>query len=105
MKLIRLSILLALLALLSGCGRQEAGESSALRVNTQVAEPPAAKSAVSNQLAGQQVSLEQANNSQSIAEAMNRKIIRSAELTLEVASPQDVQRKISSSPRAWVGLS
>lgn len=43
-----------------------------------------------------QVSLQQADQSLSQAEAMNRKIIRDADLTLEVAAPADVQRKISS---------
>jgi hypothetical protein len=43
-----------------------------------------------------QVSLTQADQSQSMAEAMNRKILRNAELTLEVASPTEAQRKITS---------
>ncbi len=43
-----------------------------------------------------QVSLNQADQSQSMAEAMNRKIIRNAELTLEVGAPAEVQRKITS---------
>src|SRR5882762_4073647 len=44
----------------------------------------------------QPVSLKQVDQSQSIAEAMDRKIIRNAELTLEVAAPEDAQRKITS---------
>jgi Domain of unknown function (DUF4349) len=44
----------------------------------------------------QQVSLNQAQQSQSIAEAMNRKILRNADLTLEVANPAVAQSKISS---------
>lgn len=44
----------------------------------------------------QQVSLNQADQSQSMAEAMNRKIIRNADLTLEVAAPTEAQRKITS---------
>ena len=43
-----------------------------------------------------QVSLNQADQSQAMAEAMNRKIIRDANLTLEVAAPADAQRKITS---------
>jgi hypothetical protein len=43
-----------------------------------------------------QVSLNQADQSQSMAEAMNRKIIRNADLTLEVGAPAEVQRKITS---------
>jgi uncharacterized protein DUF4349 len=44
----------------------------------------------------QQVSLNQADQSQSVAEAVDRKIIRDANLTLEVPSPGDAQRKITS---------
>lgn len=44
----------------------------------------------------QQVSLNQADQSQSVAEAVDRKIIRDANLTLEVAAPTDAQRKITS---------
>ena len=43
-----------------------------------------------------QVSLQQADQSQSIAEAVDRKIIRDANLTLEVDSPGDAQRKVTS---------
>jgi hypothetical protein len=43
-----------------------------------------------------QISLKQADQSQSIAEAMDRKIIRDAVLTLEVGAPAEVQRKIAS---------
>ena len=43
----------------------------------------------------QQVSLSQADQSQSMAEAMNRKILRNAELTLETPDPASVQRKIT----------
>jgi Domain of unknown function (DUF4349) len=44
----------------------------------------------------QQVSLNQAQHSQSMQEAMNRKILRNADLTLEVSDPASVQRKITS---------
>jgi hypothetical protein len=43
-----------------------------------------------------QVSLNQADQSHSIAEAIDRKILRDANLTLEVGEPAEVQRKISS---------
>jgi hypothetical protein len=43
-----------------------------------------------------QVSLNQADQSHSIAEAMDRKILRDANLTLEVGAPAEVQRKIAS---------
>lgn len=44
----------------------------------------------------QHVSLNQADQSQSMAEVMNRKILRNAELILEVADPGTSQRKITS---------
>jgi len=44
----------------------------------------------------QKVSLNQVDQSQSMAEAMNRKIIRNAELYLEVRDPAEGQRKITS---------
>ena len=43
-----------------------------------------------------QVSLKQADQSQSMAEAMDRKILRDATLTLEVGAPAEAQRKITS---------
>ncbi|MDQ3472183.1 MAG: DUF4349 domain-containing protein [Acidobacteriota bacterium] len=44
----------------------------------------------------QQVSLKQADQSQSMTEAINRKILRNAELTLEMTDPGAAQRKITS---------
>ena len=43
-----------------------------------------------------QVSLQQADQSQSMAEAVNRKILRNGELTLEVPDPAAAERKITS---------
>jgi hypothetical protein len=43
-----------------------------------------------------QVSLDLAGQSQTIAEAMDRKILRNADVTLEVSAPQETQRKIAS---------
>ena len=47
-------------------------------------------------IAPAQVSLKQADQSNSIAEAMDRKILRDATLTLEVGAPAETQRKITS---------
>lgn len=46
--------------------------------------------------AAAQVSLTRADQSQSMAEAMDRKILRDATLTLEVGAPAEAQRKITS---------
>ncbi|MEK6282739.1 MAG: DUF4349 domain-containing protein [Acidobacteriota bacterium] len=51
-----------------------------------------------------QVSLKQADQSQSMAEAMNRKILRNADLILEVAAPTEAQRNITSIAEALGGF-
>lgn len=51
-----------------------------------------------------QVSLDLAGQSQTIAEAMDRKILRNADLTLEVSAPQDTQRKIGSIAESMGGF-
>ena len=48
------------------------------------------------QLRLKQVSLQQADKTQSVTEAMNRKIIKDAEITLEVDSPLETQRRVTS---------
>jgi hypothetical protein len=104
-KLTHLPILLILLLLLSGCERQESGASSATKSSAPATQQLDQARLVNNQTApGQQVSLDQASNSQAMAEAMNRKIIRNGELTLEVADPQDAQRKISSTAETLGGF-
>lgn len=94
MKLFKFFIFLILLCFLASCAKLD-------RANTEEsakAVPEQRAGALAKDQFGStnQVSLKQAGDSQSIAEAMDRKIIRNAELTLEVAVPQDVQRKVSS---------
>lgn len=92
MKLIKFFIFLVLLCFFSSCSRLERTDS--LRSSAGTPEQYAEKQLAKDQSGpNQQVSLKQAVDSQSMAEAMN---IRNAELTLEVTAPQDVQRKISS---------
>jgi hypothetical protein len=83
--------------LLAGCGRlgsasKSARVSDARSNNESYAQPSEAKD---QNPSTAQVSLKQADQSQSMAEAMNRKILRDAELTLEVGTPAEVQRKIT----------
>ena len=52
----------------------------------------------------QKVSLNQVDQSESMAEAMNRKIIRNAELYLEVSDPAEGQRKITSTAESLGGF-
>jgi len=112
-------ILILSLVMLAGCDSIQRSE-RATRAPVVSHQPEAGKSAVSAQSAGtntgeadvndsydekaqaradnpvmQQVSLNQADQSLSMAEAMNRKIIRNADLTLEVATPMEAQRKIT----------
>lgn len=112
MKLVKIFIFLISLCLFSSCSRQGNADSEASRLRSseqstedrrvvaQQAGPP-----IRDQYgATNQVSLKQAGDSQSMAEAMDRKIIRNAELTLEVAAPADVQRKISAIAEALGGF-
>lgn len=52
----------------------------------------------------QQISLQQVDQSQSVAEAVDRKIVRDANLSLEVSAPADTQRKIASIAEAAGGF-
>jgi len=51
-----------------------------------------------------QVSLQQADQSQSMAEAANRKILRNGDVTLEVSSPEAAERQITSIADALGGF-
>jgi uncharacterized protein DUF4349 len=88
-----------LLLLLSGCMGTTQQERAVkdmpgpLTAQNQAIEQEGAKREV---VSTNQASLQQAEQSQSIAEAMDRKIIRNADLTLEVAEPDAAQRKINS---------
>ena len=96
MKLVKLFLILILLCFFSSCSRLDRADSEGSAAKS-VPEPRAEAQLAKDQSGpAQQVSLKQASDSQSMAEAMNRKIIRNSELTLEVTTPQDVQRKISS---------
>ena len=95
MKLVKIFIFLLVLSSLSSCARS--GSDRVGTDNHSLAEQSAAAPAVNDQIGKtQQVSLNQADQSQSMAEAMDRKIIRDADLTLEVEAPAEAQRKITS---------
>ncbi len=88
MKLVKIVIFLILLFALSSCGRL--ASYSTRPAAESVAEPKYQYKTTT------QVSLQQAGQSQSIAEAANRKILRNGELTLEVPAPEEAGRKITS---------
>ena len=88
MKVVKIVIFLILLFALSSCGRLASYSTR-----------PAAESIAGPKYQYKtttQVSLQQAGQSQSIAEAANRKILRNGELTLEVPAPEEAERKITS---------
>ena len=127
MRLTTLLLLSAALLILSGCestaNRQVATDQRASKPNAEAekqrgqlatansqlarAEEPALKtynSALSQTAAPQQVSLNQVNAANAASQAIERKIIRNANLTLEVASPTEGQRKIFSAAETHGGF-
>jgi hypothetical protein len=108
MKSPRFLFLILLLFILAGCGsalrsRSESATTTQQKGLVNVSEDQRALAKDQNP-ATAQVSLKQADQSQSMAEAMERKIIRDADLTLEVAAPAEVQRKISSIAETFGGF-
>jgi len=94
MKLVTLFTLLISLTLLCSCER--------LGSSMKSAERPVA--ATEEYKTTTQVSLQQADQAQSMAEAANRKILRNGDLTLEVADPTAAERKITSIADALGGF-
>lgn len=100
MSFIKSLLLLALLSF-SGCAQLQRNAEAPPTDRSEAVRPNQHASAGFNQTSAneaqiQKVSLNQADQSQSIAEAMNRKIIRNAELYLEIRDPAEGQRKITS---------
>lgn len=124
MKFTALLVLAASLLSFSACERsnsrssQGAGIAKPESANTYNAQPaltelgqqvasttaPAERSVANDLVVSQPVSLEQANAAYSASQAVDRKIIRNANLTLEVASPSEVQPKIVSIAEAHQGF-
>lgn len=101
MKFYKFLALTLLLSLLTACASQRVQNESARVARPEVKEGFVAndsKSLASNKPESEttKVSLDQAGQSQTVAEAMDRKILRNADLTLEVSAPQETQRKIAS---------
>jgi hypothetical protein len=93
--LITLSLSLSLL-LLFGCGSSSHDQDLTVR-QTGPGASVAKKSEVTPALPKEKsVSLTSADSAQSATEAMNRKIIRNGELTIETPSPLDAQRRVTS---------
>lgn len=104
MKSPKLLFLFMPLLLVAGCGQQQPMSRQSEGLATKSASISRAEETIKPEQVPaepqspmmQQVSLNQADQSRSMAEAMNRKILRNAELTLEVTDPGAAQRKITS---------
>ncbi|MGI9034849.1 MAG: DUF4349 domain-containing protein [Pyrinomonadaceae bacterium] len=80
----------------AGCSSSSNFESQSSNANMSSSAPVAKDDGGSGQRSiTQQVSLDQASNSQTPAPAVERKIIRNADLTLEADSPDEAQAKIT----------
>lgn len=99
MKLYKLLVLMLALSLLTSCAARHSSDRAAAG-KAEPNQPNFAfdrKSVAEPEVASQsEVSLAQAGQSQTMAEAMDRKILRDANLTLEVSKPEEAQRKITS---------
>ena len=106
MRLILVALLTATLLILSGCGNKSQrparlAESEQLHTKNQsesaeLRQEPQAKLSDLSKPATTNVSFNQANAANEASQAIERKIIRNANLTVEVTSPIEVQRQISS---------
>lgn len=99
MKSTKLLFLILPIFLLAGCNLAKRSDlqSNEAAKSGYLADQPVARARLAEQNpATSQVSLNQADQSQSMAEAMDRKILRNADLTLEVSVPTDAQRKVAS---------
>src|SRR5262252_5391357 len=105
MKFITLLVLATSLFLLSGCERENHSNVSGVSSRSEaikdmqeqeagLAKPALASEAKSN--SNQPVSLKDANAANLASQAFDRKIVRNANLTVEVSSPGDSQRKVVS---------
>jgi hypothetical protein len=100
MRFTTLLLLTVVLSGLSGCGGMRSSEESGVqtsRVKSVDSEQLNREEIATNSAPGQQsVSLNQADAANTAAQAAERKIIRNANLTIEVASPTESQAKIAS---------
>lgn len=110
MRFLKLVYVALSLIVLASCGAEKQGSSAKETANKRITEVPASAPAARAQISSasdkqtephqgmvvQPVSLKQADQSQAVADAILRKIIKDAELTLEVNSPIESQRKVTS---------
>jgi len=90
-----LSLLLLLAVAFSGCSREAAYEQTA-QTRANKAELTDTSRQAGQTTTAQPVSLVAADSAETVAAGADRKIIKNAELTLEVTSPNDAQRSVAS---------
>src|SRR5258705_6926927 len=91
-------LLLTIVFALTGCDRQVAMRQTEATIakSDAKAQPAEARGYVYENVEAERISLNDVDRAESAAAAMERKIIRNADLTLEVSSPAEAQRKVSS---------
>jgi len=96
--IILLGITVSLSILIVGCStsRKPAGLSVSSETNSSARQIQTQSQPALNQLQQEQVKLKDADSAATTAAAADRKIIRNADLTMEVSSPLEAQRTISS---------
>lgn len=103
-----IGFVLVLLIALSGCSQQESATNATSaayeRSQLKVPEAVAQTRPVADQTEFKQVSLNDADTAASAAEAADRKIIRNANLTMEVDSTTDTQHKVTTIAEAHGGF-
>lgn len=108
MRFLKLSTLILSLVFLASCGEyaSRSEKSSGAAPQAQVAEQQkkGVTDSLNQDIKMQPVSLKQADQSDTVAQAVERKIIKDAELTLEVPSPTEAQRKVTSIAEAHNGF-
>jgi len=104
MKFSALLILAASLLVFSACNRSSSNRYAIAGAANSEPEVYYQRGISKPVVANQAISLEQTNASNTAAQTVDRKIIRNANLTLEVASPGDVQPKIVSIAESHQGF-
>ena len=95
-----IGLVLVLLMAFAGCSSAEKATTASMPTANDASQPSAYTVAQTQTVAGKsefkQVSLTEADTAASAAEAADRKIIRNANLTIEVKSTSDMQHKVTS---------
>jgi hypothetical protein len=105
MRFTTLLLLSLVLLSLAGCaGRQRTLLSEPTSVTSKTESQARNTSGLSDSITKQQASLDQADAANRASQAIERKIIRNANLTIEVPSPADSQRNISSIAESHQGF-